>query len=82
MASEYVKAEVGQLWRCTDPRAVGENERVLRLVEIDEVRQKAVMKNVKTGKTTKVQLERLRPGSTGYELVKEPDHGPEKNEAA
>jgi hypothetical protein len=61
---------VGDLWDDCDPRTP-------RRLEVMSLRPgHVVLRNVKTGKRTTVQIQRMRPTSTGYRLAQRQTQGP------
>lgn len=61
--------KIGQIWRDCDKR----HQRTIKVIGfpndvIVEVR------NTETNKVTRIQRWRMKPGATGYELIKEPDN--------
>jgi len=62
---------VGQVWADNDSRGFN---RKIRVVEIGETH--AVVEACDYGKKrTRIRLDRFKPTSTGYRLVKEPPNG-------
>jgi len=62
--------KIGQVWEDCDRRTRGKNPRRVEIVEIspDGARVKA---KSSAGPTTWIKASRLKPGSTGYKLVKD-----------
>lgn len=66
---------VGQIWRSMDQREPHRgNLKIEATIVIREgditIKNYAIMKNLKTGKRSKIRLDRLKPGSTGFKLVR------------
>ena len=68
MANKY-GVKVGQVWKDNDPRYTEAEQRVLVVLEIDDTH--ATCKNKKSGKTSKIRLNRFKANSTGYRLVED-----------
>jgi uncharacterized protein DUF6354 len=72
MAKQQVEVKVGQVWEDTDPRR--DPWRRLRVVEIRDTPTQYAVCDVlgrEPKRTTTIRLDRFRPGSTGYRLVKD-----------
>ena len=61
--------KVGQIWRDNDVRYYSDRIRDLEVLEVSETHAKC--KNTETGKISEIRLNRFRPNSTGYRLVKD-----------
>jgi hypothetical protein len=61
--------KVGQIWKDNDSRFSENEQRELEVLSIDDVY--AICKNIKSGKTSKIKLNRFKANSTGYRLIKE-----------
>lgn len=58
---------IGQVWRDNDKRT--SYFRDMQVISIDG--DKATVRNVRTGKLSKIRLNRFKPNSTGYKLIRE-----------
>ena len=72
--------EPGQIWADNDPRAY---DRKLRVVEVDAThatvelyQPRYPVSSAKPGRRTRIRLDRFRPTSTGYRLVRHADGTP------
>lgn len=66
---------VGQIWRSMDQREPYRgNLKIEATIVIKEgdiiIKNYAIMRNLKTGRKSKIRLDRLKPGSTGFKLVR------------
>ena len=78
MRADQPTVRVGQVWRSTDPR---EHDRRIVIEELStsimsrepiaHARTLVDRNGDKTGRRTRIAVRRLRPGSTGYEMVEE-----------
>jgi len=66
----YVDVKIGQVWKDNDKRYTENEQRELEIVGFYHDLW-AVCKNLKTGKTSKILIDRFRPNSTGYRLIKD-----------
>lgn len=66
------RIEVGQIWADNDPRSRKRNDRqqleIIGYENLGPVR-KVKLRNLETGKVTAVNIERMKPTSTGYRFV-------------
>jgi hypothetical protein len=65
-----VMVKIGQVWEDCDRRTRGKNPRLLTVVAIETDGQMVKVKSSR-GPTTWIKASRLKPGSTGYKLVKD-----------
>jgi hypothetical protein len=56
--------KISQIWKDNDPRT---DQRQLKVVKIEG--EFAICENTRLKRTTRVRLDRFRPGRTGYTLV-------------
>lgn len=73
--------EPGQIWADNDPRAYGRHLRVLELTETHAVVEQVSTRDksphpATIGRRTRIRLDRFRPTSTGYRLVRHADGTP------
>lgn len=72
--SERAEVKVGQVWQSCDPRDGASAGRPARAVEVFKIEGRyAHVRNRHTGICTRIQLDRFRPGSTGWRLVEPPE---------
>jgi len=75
--AELVTAKIGQIWRDADPRITGfsSNGRYIVILDIQSQYAKCCLcdrdGNQLSNRKTMIRIDRLKPGSTGYEFVKE-----------
>jgi hypothetical protein len=62
-----IKIEIGQKWRSDDNPAKPRN-----LVVEKVTGNKAICRNLESGKKTAIRIDRMKPGSRGYSLVTAP----------
>ena len=67
-APGVVRVRVGQRWASMDWRDEIKNKRQ-SLEVVDVTPDYCHLLNLATGKTTRISLQRMKPGSTGYRLV-------------
>lgn len=58
----------GQVWEDNDKRSRG---RQVSVTSVTDDRRWVYLRNLRTGKTTCVAYDRMRPTSTGYKLVQD-----------
>ncbi len=71
--SELIAVHVGQVWEDNDPRIGGYSHR--RTVTVLQVYSEYAIVSSNRGFRSRIRLDRFRPGSTGYRLVKDVSHG-------
>lgn len=74
----------GQIWADNDPRSTGRHIRVLTVDETHaDVEQHLPRRHspAKPSRTTRIRLDRFRPTSTGYRLVRNADGTPVEGQA-
>lgn len=75
MSIETPAVRVGQVWQDADPRAEGRRLRVVEVgathAAVELVAPREPVSNARPGRRTRIRLDRFRPTSTGYRLVKD-----------
>lgn len=65
------EVKIGQHWKDNDPRNF---DRTLEIVSVDS--RFAHCKNTRTGRVTRISLQRFKPTRTGYVLIKDIQESP------
>ncbi len=64
----HANVQVGQVWRCSDPR---DNIRLVRVVAITNDGERVEVENLVTHKRTRIRRDRFCTGTHGWSLEKD-----------
>jgi hypothetical protein len=78
---EQITVKIGQVWQDNDPRLVARYGKFgdhIRLLEVTEIEHnyafaRVTIDGVIQPRKTKIRLDRFKPTSTGYRLIKDVD---------
>lgn len=64
-----IRVRKGQVWTDCNPRTAG--NRLFEVMQINRIKRAAVVRNCVTNKESIIALNRFKPGSRGYSLVRD-----------